>query len=240
MALALVTNQLQQLASACAAKAVRANDPDTIAALHKAEEQFRRLQAMVQANMTELEGYRAVAAAKAAKASQKGRIGALEFWRRHGLAVDAIRAVYGDNWKIKAPYGETEIVSVPDGWRSCTTDRGTKLKWPRDARMPAARFWTDGKLPPALIVVPDYPRSTGRAKDEVRDDAWHLAHGYVDRGGKIGWTCEMLVRGERDRVYHIELEHARVRQVASDRAAARAAAEDAEVDSEMPLAEAAD
>jgi len=240
VALALVTNQLQQLAAACAAKAKRANDPDSIAALQKAEEQFRKLQAMVQASVTELDAYRAAAATKAAKASQKGRIGALEFWRRHGLAVDAIRAEYGDNWKIKAPYGETEIVSVPNGWRSCTTERGTKLNWPRDARVPAARFWADGKLPPALTVIPDYPRSTGHAKDEVRDDAWLLAHGYVDRGGKTGWVDEMLVRGERDRVYHIGLDQARVRQAASDRAAAKAAAEDAKVDSEMPLAEAAD
>jgi hypothetical protein len=160
MSLAIVTKHLQQWAAASAAKAVRANDPDSIAALKQAEEQFRRLSALVQGATVELDAYRTLATTKAPKKRAGARINALEFWRRHGLAVDSIRETYGLNWTIKAPFGETELVAVPPCWRSFKTERGTMLSWRRDNRIPAAKYWPDQRLPEGLIVTPDYPRAT--------------------------------------------------------------------------------
>lgn len=160
MSLQIVQAHLQQWAAGSADKARRANDPDSIAALRKAEEQFRRLSALVQAGIAELAAHKAAVASKPATKRHKAGISALEFWRRHGIAVEGIIAVYGRNWKIKAPIGETELVIVPAGWRSCRTERGTLLKWGPDHRVPAARYWPSQILPPALTVTPDYPRAS--------------------------------------------------------------------------------
>jgi len=198
MSLAIVTNQLQQMAAASAVKAGRANDPDSIAALKQAEELFRRLSALVQGGIVELDQYRKLAATKAPKRRGRAGIDALEFWRRHGMAVASIRAAYGDNWTIKAPFGETELVAVPACWRSFKTERGTTLTWRRDNRIPAAKYWPDQRLPEGLIVTPDYPRATGgrvlRARavgayrqalrafrDALQDRKYARQHGYEGR-----------------------------------------------------------
>lgn len=158
MSLSIVQAHLQQWAAGSADKARRANDPDSIAALRQAEEQFRRLSALVQAGMAELAAYRVLAPSKPATHRRMVRISALEFWRRHGMAVQAIRAVYGGGWKCRAPFGETELATVPAGWRSCKTERGTVLRWGRDHRVPAACYWPDKRLPAGLAITPDYPR----------------------------------------------------------------------------------
>lgn len=158
MSLSIVQAQLQQWAAGSAEKARRANDPDSIAALSQAEEQFRRLAALVQASMAELAAYKSLAASKPATGRRVVRISALEFWQRHGAAVEAIRAVYGNGWKCRAPFGETELATVPPGWRSCKTERGTVLRWGRDHRVPAARYWPGQRLPLGLSITPDYPR----------------------------------------------------------------------------------
>jgi hypothetical protein len=200
MSLQIVQAHLQQWAAGSADKARRANDPDSIAALRKAEEQFRRLSALVQAGIAELAANRATATSKAATKRHKAGISALEFWRRHGIAVEGIIAVYGRNWKIKAPIGETELVIVPAGWRSCRTERGTLLKWGPDHRVPAARYWPSQILPPALTVTPDYPRASpgSRVEEGERDALWYQAHGYVyhfDPDHKrVGWVREVEVR----------------------------------------------
>jgi hypothetical protein len=160
MSLAIVTNQLQQMAAASAVKASRANDPDSIAAARRAEELFRRLTALVQGATVELDAYRTLTTATAPKRRARAGIDALEFWRRHGLAVESIRETYGHNWTIKAPFGETELVTVPACWRSFKTERGTTLTWRRDNRIPAAKYWPDQRLPVGLVITPDYPRAS--------------------------------------------------------------------------------
>jgi hypothetical protein len=230
MSLAIVTNQLQQMAAASAVKAARANDPDSIAALKQAEELFRRLSALVQGGIVELDAYRKLAATKAPKRRGRAGIDALEFWRRHGMAVASIRAAYGDNWTIKAPFGETELVAMPPCWRSFKTERGTTLTWRRDNRIPAAKYWPDQRLPEGLTITADYLRATG--EEEAHDDAWHLAHGYVLSLGM--WVSELGLRASEVHQETIEANRLRAEQAKID----QAAAEDAEV--EVPLAEAAD
>lgn len=205
MSLSIVTEQLGRYAAAAAAKASRANDPDSILALNRAAAEFASLQAAIQASIVELAGYRAEQAKRASRARGKGSIGALEFWHMHGQAVDAIRAVYGDLWRIKAPFGETELVQVPACWRSYTTERGTKLKWSADQRMPAAAYWPSRVMPKDLTVVPDYPRHTAASPAE-HDAAWHRTHGYVLCGKT--WINGLLVQSQLAHEDGIVLERA--------------------------------
>lgn len=207
MSLSAVTFQLKQWADVSAAKAKRANDPDSIAALTKAEEQFRALLAATQAAEAEMAALRAAKPAKAATSRRK--VTALEFWRRHGLAVDRIRAVYGDGWKCRAPLGETELVTVPACWRSFKTERGTTLQWGRDHRMPAAQYWADGLLPTGLAVTPDYARHV--PGQEFKQDArWLREHGYewyADQvSGRCDWYSAIFLRHERNHWDAIEAE----------------------------------
>lgn len=161
MSLTVVTEQLKVWADASATKARRANDPDSIKALEQAAAQFQRLSALVQAGITELAAYRAHPVRKAATVRPTGRMTAVEFWGRHGQAVQAIIGKFGLNWKIKAPFGETELAIVPSGWHSGKMVSGTRIRWPGDLRVPAARFWPDGHIPSALTIEPDYPRASG-------------------------------------------------------------------------------
>lgn len=195
--LGLVTDQLAQWADAVAVKAKRANDPDSIDALAKAEAEFRRLQVIVQAAIAELAAYRSAKPAKASRAPRMVMISALEFWRRHGLAVEAVRAAYGDNWKCHAPFGHTELATIPSRWRSFETETGTTLRWHRDARVPSASYWLEGRLPTGLKITPDYPRHVPGVEPLARDAAWHRAHGYVWHGGQWLHEVEATVAGAR-------------------------------------------
>lgn len=99
---------------------------------------------------------------KAAQMAPKpAKVGAWEFWRLHGRAVGAVRAVYGDAWKIRAPFGDTVLATVASGWKSAKTERGTVVKWPADGRMPAAKYWPGGELPAGLVISADYARVSG-------------------------------------------------------------------------------
>lgn len=97
----------------------------------------------------------------AATAPKPAKVGAWEFWRMHGQAVDAVRAVYGDAWKIRAPFGDTVLATVASGWKSAKTERGTVVKWPADGRMPAAKYWPGGEFPAGLVIAADYARVAG-------------------------------------------------------------------------------
>lgn len=107
----------------------------------------------------------AVAASKAVK------INVWEFWRMHGEAVAAIRAIYGDRWKVTSPFGQTVLATVASGWKSAKTERGTVVKWPADGRMPAAQYWHGGELPAGLVISEDYPRVAGECPRE-RSRVW--------------------------------------------------------------------
>lgn len=204
MSLSIVASQLKSWGDSAALKAVRANDPDSIAALSQAADQFRKLMEAVQNAAAELEDYKlrlaAAPAHKAVRVLRTPRMGALEFWHHRRLAVEAIGAVYGKDWAVKAPFGETVLVTVPTCWRSATTKRGTKLTWNKDGRMPAARYWPAGALPAGLAISDDYAREWsgyGPPQPLLRDAAWHLARGYAWDGSN--WRFEIEVRNQQNR-----------------------------------------
>lgn len=110
------------------------------------------------------------------------RIGAREFWDMLAIAVHAINYVYGTGWKCRAPLGETVLASVPAGLRSYKTPTGSTVRWLRDHRMPAARFWPGGVLPSGLIVSEDGPR-------ETKPRAWgNSPNGGYGNDGYTAWA----------------------------------------------------
>lgn len=195
MSLSVVSAQLKQWADNAALKATRANDPDSIHALNQAADQFRKLMETVQGAAVELEVSKRKPAPRRA-----GGMNAFGFWLLHGQAVDAIIAVYGLDWKTRAPFGDTALATVPTWCRSGKTEKGGIVRWSKDHRVPGARFWPDRKFPTGLEISPDYERE-GEVK-RVHDPAWHKAHGYVwDRGE---WRFEIEVRNALNRSEAIE------------------------------------
>ena len=108
---------------------------------------------------------------KAVRKAIASRMDAATFWTLHAKACTAINAVYGDQWRVKAPFGETTLISAPAPLRKMKTERGTVITWRRDWRMPAAQFWPGGSMPTELEICADYPRSTapaGSKPDAIR------------------------------------------------------------------------
>lgn len=157
-----------------------------------AADKLLALQALVSASIVELDAYRTAVTTKPAKAKRAAPVtamDALQFWSQRSEAVAAINLIYGAQWSISAPTGETLLVSLPAKYRAYTTERGTKLRWNKDQRIPAARFWPKGELPAGLEITPDYARHPMERANEfttrmvpaqiTHSDAWHIEHGYV-------------------------------------------------------------
>lgn len=214
MSLSIVATQLKTWSDSAALKATRANDPDSIAALKQAAGQFRSLLAAVQDAAVELDVCRrslaAVPARKAPTVRRTCGINAFQFWAQHGKAVEAIIAAYGLSWKVRAPVGGSVLATVPTCWRSGKTERGGIVRWSKDHRMPAARFWVDGKLPEGLEITADYPRSSTPVAygppeiDRPHDSRWHREHGYSWDGK--GWRFEIEIRNALNQSDAIEAE----------------------------------
>lgn len=82
-----------------------------------------------------------------------------EFWAMHTRAVDAVRNVWGDRWHV---YGlESVPVCVPSRLCTMTGPLGGKIKWRRDWRMPAAKYWPGGALPACGLEVAPPRRDKG-------------------------------------------------------------------------------
>lgn len=137
--------------------------------------------------------------------------GAPRFWELHAEAVRSIRARYGGNWKCAAPHGETVLVSLPAGLRSCKGPLGGTIRWGRDHRMPAALYWPDGTIPCDLVTSIDPPRATGGREWGDRrlggvcntgyaewQDAWAKRNGLVKRGGRFFAPSESALIDEAD------------------------------------------
>jgi hypothetical protein len=126
------------------------------------------------------------AVAKKLAAPKPTKLAALAFWRMHGQAVDAIRAVYGDNWRTAAPFGETELVELASGYRRAKTERGTILRWSKDQRIPSARYWPGQAFPDGVTTNPDYARADPlRIAYERRrtDVAWLIRERHAHKAG---------------------------------------------------------
>jgi len=87
------------------------------------------------------------------------------FWSLHSAACAAISRVHGEAWRGNAPE-ESINVTLPAKLCGHTTARGTRLKWNRDHRMPAAKWWPDGQLPAGVTATPVAPRYDGPMGDD--------------------------------------------------------------------------
>lgn len=101
MSLSAVSAQLKNWADAAALKAVRANDPDTVHVMQQVADQYRTLLKTVQGAAVELqEAQRKLAEPPAPKPPRVPRRGSklevMEFWAKHGEAVNAIRGDRGE------------------------------------------------------------------------------------------------------------------------------------------------
>lgn len=208
MSLSIVASQLKSWGDSAALKGGRLNDPDSIGAMEAAADQFKRLASIVQEAIDSELARRSVAErgnARPVEAGHRGHGGravmsAFQFWAAHGRAVQAIIADFGLNWKVKAPIGATVLAGVPACWRSGKTYRGGIVRWSRDHRMPAARYWPAGALPAGLAISDDYAREWsgyGPPQPLLRDAAWHLARGYAWDGSE--WRFEIEVRNQQNR-----------------------------------------
>lgn len=82
-------------------------------------------------------------------------ITAERFWSLHKQAVTAIWNAYGERWHSRAPLSETVCLTVPARLCAMTGPLGGKIKWRRDWRMPAAKYWPGGVLPDCgLLIAP--------------------------------------------------------------------------------------
>lgn len=164
-----------------ASRALSAPDAFGAVAAHQRSQRYGAMVAAIRSALAET-GAPPLIVVPATRKRAPVMMGALAFWALHAEAVQAIIGVYGLSWKCRAPMGETELVQVPSKWRSCIGERGTRLNWPRETRMPAARFWPAGVLPGALEITPDVARHTSETREH--DPAWHRAHGYAWDGLK--------------------------------------------------------
>jgi hypothetical protein len=202
-----VVSQLDAMARFHATRAGIARDPRS-AARHLAQVvELRELSATIGGALVELAEFRAAVQtvapvkaekpargrvakpAKVAKVAKVPAIDAMEFWRLHGEAVECMISIYGRNWKVRAPMGETSLVTITK-YRSHKTERGTMLRWGKDHRFPAARYWQGGVYPEGVETLQDYARDTGVPDAGNRSDDWHLAHGYVMRDGN--WMPDIM------------------------------------------------
>jgi hypothetical protein len=91
-----------------------------------------------------------------------------QFFDARMVACRAVAAEHGEHWHLIE--GASQWCAIPAKLRSFvyTSDRGsTKIKCRADARLPAARYWPEGKLPEGITVSPDMPRDRTPA-DVVR------------------------------------------------------------------------
>jgi hypothetical protein len=91
-----------------------------------------------------------------------------QFFDARMIACRAVAAEHGEHWHLIE--GASQWCAIPAKLRSFvyTSDRGsTKIKCRADARLPAARYWPEGKLPEGITVSPDMPRDRTPA-DVVR------------------------------------------------------------------------
>lgn len=130
----LTSDQIARLEAACVALAARADHMDTPTPVVALVPKMTR---------------KSPATTKPAKTSA---MTAEQFWTLHGQAVAAIGACLGENWYSHAPR-ESVTLTVPSRLCSMTGPLGGKIKWRRDWRMPAARYWPGGTLPDCGLDV---------------------------------------------------------------------------------------
>lgn len=102
---------------------------------------------------------------KTVKPAKAAAIGAAEFWDLAGRAVRNLVAARGLSWRNSAPE-ETLEFTLPARLCAYTGPLGGRIKWRRDHRLPAAKYWPNGALPAGVEAAPSAPRYTGPMGDD--------------------------------------------------------------------------
>lgn len=186
-----VAIQIDAWARDAAADAVATPDFGKVVSLNSRARHLRRMHAAVvnaMATIHQLDASRIVAAPKA-RAVRKAadKVSALQWFELRQRAHEAICAVYGERWKVCAPIGETVLASLPSALRNGKTERGTKLRWHRDHRLPAAKYWPDGVIPGDVTYCDDGPR-------ETKQRAWGDMRDGMSNGGYEQWQAAWAAR----------------------------------------------
>jgi hypothetical protein len=96
---------------------------------------------------------------KRASSAKVAMMSGEQFFDARMIACRAVAAEHGEHWHLIE--GASQWCAIPPKLRSFvyTSDRGsTKIKCRADARLPAAKYWPEGKLPEGVTVSPDMPR----------------------------------------------------------------------------------
>jgi hypothetical protein len=83
-----------------------------------------------------------------------------QFWTACQVAKRAARDALGYRWDLVE--GESHHMIMPVRYGGFRTLMGTRLKVSRDQRIPAARWWVGGELPPGVVAMLDGPREAPR------------------------------------------------------------------------------
>lgn len=169
-----VAERLASFAAAASAARDRANDPDTRVRYAGLVQQYDQLAASIHAALITSRPVRVPTAPRPRQATVPA-IGAERFWQAAGAAQRAIIEAYGMAWAVRAPIGETVLVTMPPRLRSFKSERGTTIRYRADHRLPAARFWPGGRIPATLEIVPDVARVSAADAEAMQARAHYSA-----------------------------------------------------------------
>ncbi|HTI81799.1 MAG TPA: hypothetical protein VL614_15225 [Acetobacteraceae bacterium] len=204
LALPAVAERLAAFAAAASAARDRANDPDTRGRYAGLVQQYDQLAASVHAALVTSRPVRVPAAPRRSLATAPA-VGAERFWQAAGAAQRAIIDAYGLHWAVRAPIGETILVTVPPRLRSFKSERGTTIRYRADHRLPAARFWPGGEIPAVLEVTPDVPRVSAADAEAMRARAdfcaaredFYRANADLRTAQRQGWKGSYIIDARR-------------------------------------------
>ena len=117
-------------------------------------------------------------------------IGAEQFWTLHGQAVRNMIEAHGLSWRNNVPH-ETVEITLPPRLCSYVGPLGGRIRWRRDHRVPAAKYWPGGNLPEGVEALPVAPRYDGPMGDDHPGMvAWHASIGddVRQRRGDASWN----------------------------------------------------
>lgn len=133
------------------------------------------------------------------------KVDAERFWDLYCAAVSAIRAELGDHWTIK---GETVLFSLPPRLRSYRGPKGGTIRYRRDHRAPAARYWPGGVIPAGVEMAAGKPPTYSR-EAEAGHERIIRRQRYVDAAMNAKREHSRLMREHRQDIEGGVGEHVR-------------------------------
>lgn len=125
-----------------------------------------------------------------------------------------VHATYGNRWRVMAKPAETVLVRLPASVCKYVGPRGGTIRYNRDQRLPAAKFWPGGQIPSVKgieFAPPAPPKSTWEGQhpllvqlQEARE--WHEANqDNIREMRKVHYAMDYDAnarRHARDRIVH--------------------------------------